>query len=234
MNTLKTFAITMIAVTLGTQNPSVALINKPVSHHNVVFIAPKQPDLIANDVTYSTAQGDTQIWMPGRITEKKPEQLFSESPTTQTVYFILYVDLPKETEYLSTLGLRKIMQDEFRKKFSGKQELSGKVVRSTDLVIEGYPGTEFLVQHSNGALGQYQSFIVKRRMYFLGAVAPGELTTEAANFFASFRVYPEQIRYPVERTPAKQVMGKVPQLTSFGYKSKGTTIPEMSDCLRQS
>ncbi|MBW4628001.1 MAG: hypothetical protein KME49_21435 [Brasilonema octagenarum HA4186-MV1] len=46
MNTLKTFAITIIAVTLGTQNPSAALVNKPVSHQNLVFVAPKQSDLI--------------------------------------------------------------------------------------------------------------------------------------------------------------------------------------------
>jgi hypothetical protein len=195
MNTLKTFAITMIAVTLGTQNPSAALVNKSGSHQNLVFVAPKQSDVITNDVTYSTAQGDTQIWMPGRITKNKPQELASENPTTRTAYFVTYIDLSEDVEYLSTVGIRKVMQNEFRKQFSRKSEFSGKVVRSIDLVIDGYPGIEFLVQHPNTAWGQYRFFLVKRRMYFLGSVAPGELTTETANFFDSFRVYPEHIRY---------------------------------------
>jgi hypothetical protein len=61
------------------------------------------------------------------------------------------------------------------------------------MVIEGYPGIELLVQHSDGSLGQYQGYVVKRRLYLIGARAKDELTTEATNFFDSFRVYPSKI-----------------------------------------
>ncbi|MGB3636644.1 MAG: hypothetical protein WBA39_03495 [Rivularia sp. (in: cyanobacteria)] len=71
---------------------------------------------------------------------------------------------------------------------------TAKIVRSTNLEIDGYPGLELLIQHSDGTTGQYQGFIVKGRMYVIGSVTQGELTTEAVNFFDSFRVYLERVR----------------------------------------
>lgn len=40
---------------------------------------------------------------------------------------------------------------------------------------------------------QYQGYVVRRRLYLIGARAKDELTTEAANFFDSFRIYPSRI-----------------------------------------
>ncbi|MEY2914414.1 MAG: hypothetical protein RLZZ184_3723, partial [Cyanobacteriota bacterium] len=72
-------------------------------------------------------------------------------------------------------------------------DIKGKVIKSTDMVIQGYPGIELLVQHSDGSQGQYQAYIVRRRLYLIGARTKDELTTEASNFFDSFRIYPSRI-----------------------------------------
>jgi hypothetical protein len=72
-------------------------------------------------------------------------------------------------------------------------DTKGKIIKSTNMVVEGYPGIELLIQHSDGSQGQYQGYVVRRRLYLLGARATDELTTEAANFFDSFRVYPTRI-----------------------------------------
>jgi hypothetical protein len=61
------------------------------------------------------------------------------------------------------------------------------------MVIEGYLGIELLIHHSDGSQGEYQGYVVRRRLYLLGARIFDELTTEVANFLASFRVYPSSI-----------------------------------------
>jgi hypothetical protein len=97
--------------------------------------------------------------------------------------------MPAEVNYYTTQQIRELLQTSMR----GRIGTKGKVVRSTNLVIDGYPGLELLVQHFDGSLGQYRTFLVKGRMYGMGAAAQSELTTETANFFDSFRVYPQQI-----------------------------------------
>lgn len=61
--------------------------------------------------------------------------------------------------------------------------LSGKVIRTTNLVINGYPGLELLIDHSDESLGQYRAFVVNQRLYFMGAMTSDELTTESVNSF---------------------------------------------------
>ncbi|MHC5733731.1 hypothetical protein [Nostoc sp.] len=75
--------------------------------------------------------------------------------------------------------------------------LSGKVIRTTHLVIDGHPGLELVTEHSDESLGQYRAFVVNQCLYFMEAMTSDELTTESVNFFNSFRVYPEQIRYSI-------------------------------------
>ncbi|MBD2776441.1 hypothetical protein [Iningainema tapete] len=99
--------------------------------------------------------------------------------------------MPPEVFYLSTQGIRQLLQSSMRENIASK----GKVVRSTALVVDKYPGLELLVQNYDGSLGQYQAFLVKGRMYVLGALTSDELTTETVNFFESFSFYPERIRY---------------------------------------
>jgi hypothetical protein len=90
---------------------------------------------------------------------------------------------------LNNQEIREILQIALRATFSEKD----KVVKSTNMVFKGYPGIELVVQHSDGTQGQYQGYVVRRRFYILGARTSNELTTEAANFFDSFRVYPTRI-----------------------------------------
>ncbi|NJO27515.1 MAG: hypothetical protein HC874_08160 [Richelia sp. SL_2_1] len=150
----------------------------------------EQPILIAlNDIYWGPDQ-DFQIRMPGSIQENEQRLLMSWSDTTQTAYMIVHTDLPVETPYLSAEQIREILQTSMR----GQMTTTGQIIRSTNLEIDGYPGLELLVQHSDGKTGQYQGFIVKGRMYVIGAITEGELTTEAVNFFDSFGVYPERVR----------------------------------------
>jgi hypothetical protein len=150
----------------------------------------KQPTLIALNDTYWGPNQDFKIRMPGSIRQNELRKLVSWSDTTQTIYIIAHTDLPVETPYLSAEKIRELLQTSMR----GQMTSTGKIFRSTNLEIAGYPGLELLVQHSDGTTGQYQGFIVKGRMYVIGAVTQGELTTEAVNFFDSFGVYPERVR----------------------------------------
>ncbi|MEB3218991.1 MAG: hypothetical protein VKN72_22525 [Nostocales cyanobacterium 94392] len=150
----------------------------------------KQPTLTALNDTFWGPNEDFTIQMPGSIQENGLRELMSWSDITQTAYLIAHTDLPVEVPYLSAAQINEILQTSMR----GQISSTGKIVRSTNLEIGGYPGLELLVQHSDGKKGQYQGFIVKGRMYVLGAVTQEELTTEAVNFFDSFSVNPELVR----------------------------------------
>ncbi|NJN11431.1 MAG: hypothetical protein HC836_39585 [Richelia sp. RM2_1_2] len=149
-----------------------------------------KPTLTALNDTYSGPNEDFTIWMPGSIQENGLRELMSWSDITQTAYMIVHTDLSVKVPYLSAAQINEILQTSMR----GHISSTGKIVRSTNLEIGEYPGLELLVQHSDGKKGQYQGFIVKGRMYVLGAVTEGELTTEAVNFFDSFSVNPEVVR----------------------------------------
>jgi hypothetical protein len=149
----------------------------------------KEPTLIALNNTYWGPNQDFEVQMPGSVQENELRTLTSWSDTTQTAYVIVHKDMPVEASYLSVEKLEQVLQTSMREMTS-----TGKIVRSTNLEIDKYPGLEVLVQHADGTTGQYQGFIVKGRMYIMGAVTKGELTTEAVNFFDSFRVYPERVR----------------------------------------
>ena len=141
------------------------------------------------DDEYSGPQGDFQITMPGDVLSHNNEMLVTENKATETVYTIFHEGLPTDSDYSDSEEIRKLLQTFLREKLV----VNGKIVKSASLVIEGYPGIELLVQHSDGSLGQYQGYLVKRRLYLIGARALDELTHEAINFFDSFRVYPSKI-----------------------------------------
>ena len=109
--------------------------------------------------------------------------------TTPIVYMIVHKDVPLDIDSLSSEDIREVLQTALRQNI----DMKGKVVKSTNMVIEGYPGIELLIQHSDGSQGQYQGYVVRRRIYLIVARTSDELTTEAANFFNSFRVYPSRI-----------------------------------------
>jgi hypothetical protein len=187
-------AMVLSAVTVGAQNPAKALINNQSSATNSVSIsnkqlATKEPVLVAINNDYWGPQSDFKVWMPGQVVTNTNEELVSWSDATQTRYVMLHRDMPAEVNYLTTQQIRQLLQTTMREKIASQ----GKVVKSTNLVVDGYPGLELLVQHFDGSLGEYRAFLVKGRMYGMGAVASGELTTETVNFFDSFRVYPQQI-----------------------------------------
>jgi hypothetical protein len=142
-----------------------------------------------NDI-YWGPNRDFKIQMPGSVQENELRKLMSWSDTTQTVYMIIHRDMPVDVSYLSVEEVEQVLQTSMREEMAS----TGKIVRSTNLEIDGYPGLELLVQHADGTTGQYRGFIVKGRMYFMGAATQGELTTEAVNFFDSFGVYPERVR----------------------------------------
>ena len=182
---------------LSIQNPAIALVNQGKLENSSINLGlnitkeftRKQPIQIATDDEYWGPQGDFNILMPGDVVENNKEMLVTENKATETVYMIFHGDLPTDTDYLNSEGIREVLQISLRKNL----DIKGKVVKSTNRVIEGYPGIELLVQHSDGSLGQYQGYVVKRRLYLIGARAKDELTTEATNFFDSFRVYPSKI-----------------------------------------
>ncbi|AFY99359.1 hypothetical protein [Calothrix sp. PCC 6303] len=150
----------------------------------------KEPSLIAINDTYRGPNQDFEIQMPGSVQENEERKLMSWSDTTQTVYVIIHKDMPVDVSYLSVEEVEQVLQTSMREEMAS----TGKIVRSTNLEIDGYPGLELLVQHTDGTTGQYRGFIVKGRMYVMGAATQGELTTEAVNFFDSFGVYPERVR----------------------------------------
>ena len=189
-------AIVLSAMTVGMQNPAPALVNDQASQSNLASVTTKQlttkqPIQVAINDTYWGPQRDFEIRMPGEVASNKHNELTSWSAASKTTYIIAHRDMPPEVFYLSTQGIQQLLQSSMRENIASE----GKVVRSTNLVIDGYPGLELMVQNSDGSLGQYQAFLVKGRMYALGAVTSDELTTETAHFFDSFGVYPERIRY---------------------------------------
>ncbi|MBW4646808.1 MAG: hypothetical protein KME23_28120 [Goleter apudmare HA4340-LM2] len=196
MSIFRNLAITSIFIVAGTQNPAAALVNNQATQTKLESITTqelitKQPTIVAINDKYWGPQRDFEIRMPGNITSNKSDTLASWSSVSRTAYISVHQNMPSEVFYLSTTGIRQLLQRSMRTNVAK----NGKVVKSTNLVIEGYPGLEMLVQHNDGKQGQYRAFVVKGRMYVLGAVTEYELTTEAANFFDSFRVYPQQLGY---------------------------------------
>ncbi|WP_392476364.1 hypothetical protein [Nostoc sp. C110] len=196
MQPIKAIAIVLSAMTVGMQNPAAAVINNQASQANLVLVTTKQlttkqPVLVAINDTYWGPQGDFKISMPGEVTENTSEQLTSVS-ATRTVYTVIHRDFP-EASRIPIPQIRQVLQSAMRETIGG----TGKVIRSTNLVIDGHPGLELLMEHSDESLGQYRAFVVNQRLYFMGSLTPDELTTEAVNFFDSFQVYPERIRYSI-------------------------------------
>ncbi|GAB1543788.1 hypothetical protein NUACC21_64640 [Scytonema sp. NUACC21] len=192
----KTLGVTLLVAIAGTQNPAAALVNDQAIQPRIALLSPQpsttqQSNLVSINNTYWGPQRDFEIWMPGQVKTNERNQLTSWSAESQIAYVVVHKDMPSEVFYLSTLGIRHLLQTSMRENIAK----TGKVVRSTNLVINGYPGLELLAQNSDGTLGQYQAFLVKGRMYLMGAVTQNELTTEAVNFFNSFRVYPENILF---------------------------------------
>ena len=193
--------LTLISLfTLGSlpiQNSAIALVNQEISanyQQNLPLVTNKNLTIkktiqIAENDQYWGPQGDFKIWMPGKMVENTSSFLLTMNTTTQTAYMILHQDLPIDTYYFNSQEIRQVLQVTLRENL----DIRGKVVKSTNMVIEGYPGIELLVQHSDGTQGQYQGYVVRRRLYLIGARTMNELTTEAANFFDSFRVYPSRI-----------------------------------------
>lgn len=193
--------LTLISLfTLGSlpiQNSAIALVKQETSanyQQNLPLVTNKKLTIkktiqIAENDQYWRPQGDFKIWMPGEVAENTKNSLLTVNTLTQTVYMIFHGDLPTDTDYLDSEQIREVLQIAMRKNL----DIRGKVIKSTNMVIQGYPGIELLVQHSDGSQGQYQGYVVRGRLYLIGARAKDELTTEAANFFDSFRIYPNRI-----------------------------------------
>ncbi|MFM6368953.1 MAG: hypothetical protein ACKPGN_12130 [Dolichospermum sp.] len=182
---------------LPIQNSAIALVNQEISanyQQNLPLVTnknltTKKTIQIAENDEYWGPQRDFKIWMPGEVAENTKNSLLTVNTLTETVYMIFHGDLPTDTDYLDSEQIREVLQIAMRKNL----DIKGKVIKSTDMVIQDYPGIELLVQHSDGSQGQYQGYVVRRRLYLIGARTKGELTTEASNFFDSFRVYPSRI-----------------------------------------
>ncbi len=194
-SSLQLISISLLTLAcLPTQKPAMALINQETSPANSALMSrkqftTKQPIQIAIDDKYWGPQRDFEITMPGEELENNDGKLMTMNVRTQTVYMIFYRDIPLDIYSLNSEDIREVLQTALRETIDTK----GKVIKSTNMVIQGYPGIELLIQHSDGTQGQYQGYVVRRRLYLLGARSSDELTTEAANFFDSFRVYPTRI-----------------------------------------
>jgi hypothetical protein len=191
---IKLIVISLIGLTtLEIQYPAMALVNKEKSWNfqpTLPWINMQNQTIqIAKNDQYWGPQRDFEIWMPGDLIENTKDHLMATNTTTNTTYMIMHGDIPTDTYYLNSQEIREILQTSLRSTIGS----DGKVVKSTNIEIKGYPGLELLIQHSDGTQGQYQGYIVRRRLYLLAARTSDELTTEVANFFDSFRIYPSRI-----------------------------------------
>jgi len=143
--------------------------------------------LIARHDEYWGPQRDFEIQMRGKVVKNTEDTLQTMDATTGTTYMIIHKDLPVDIDFFNAEGIRHIFHTSFR------GAIEGKVIKTTDITIQEYPGIELLMEHSNSTRGQYNAYIVKRRIYVLGAVTSTELTTESTRFFNSFRIYPSRI-----------------------------------------
>ncbi|WP_414542609.1 hypothetical protein [Nostoc sp. CCY0012] len=189
-----TIAAASVFIAISTQSQALALVNSSKSVLNLVssntrIQAPKQPILIAEDNTYWGPERDFQIFMPGEVIKNTLDQLTSIS-ANQRVYTIIHRNFPQASS-IPIPQLRQVLRTAMRETI-GRQ---GKIIQTTNLVINKHPGLQLLIQHSDGTLGQYRAFVVNQRLYFMGTVTKDELTTESVDFFDSFRVYPERIPY---------------------------------------
>ncbi|MFN7661767.1 MAG: hypothetical protein ACK5P3_27265 [Dolichospermum sp.] len=179
------------------QNSAIALVNQEISanyQQNLPLVTNKNLTIkktiqIAENDQYWGPQGDFKIWMPGEVAENTKNSLLTVNTLTETVYMIFHGDIPTDTYYLDSEQIREVLQTSLRKNL----DIGGKVIKSTNMVIQGYPGIELLVQHSDGSQGQYQGYVVRRRLSLIGARAKDELTPAASNFVESFRIYPNRI-----------------------------------------
>lgn len=190
-------AVASFLLSFGMQNSAAGLDNQSILSSGLESIdtnsrISKQSHVIAlNGTYYWSPQRDCKIFMPGILTgDSTEEELTSVSATTRTAYTIIYRDFPIASR-IPIPQVRQVLQSAMRETVA----LTGKVIKTTNLVIDGHPGLELLMEHSDGSLGQYRAFVVNQRLYFMGAMTRDELTTESVNFFDSFRVYPERIRY---------------------------------------
>ncbi|MBD2361785.1 hypothetical protein H6G36_11430 [Anabaena minutissima FACHB-250] len=193
--TLKTLAITAITLFLGMQNSATALVKPSISVNDAVTTnpsnqIPKQPNVIAQNYTYWGPERDFTIKMPGRIKSNTNDQLTSVSSNTNTAYTILHRDSAAVAQ-LTPSQVRQVLRSSMLETIG----LTGLVIRTTNYQIEGYPGLELIIQHADGTLGKYRAFAVNQRLYFIGAITSNQFSRESTNFFDSFRVYPERIRY---------------------------------------
>ncbi|MDJ0800721.1 MAG: hypothetical protein QNJ51_28590 [Calothrix sp. MO_167.B12] len=198
INAFKTLPITITTILgitlLGTQYQAAAIVyrqNNPDKLETVRIDYTKQQlnkdNLLAN--VWWGPKRDFRIWMPGAIILNKHDKLMSKG-TNNTAYMIMHRDIhgmgripkPWIPRFLNRTMRETIAND-------------GKVIRSRNLAIGSHPGLELMIQHYDGTLGQYQAFVVKRRVYVIGARTKNELTSESVNFFNSFQVYPQRVYY---------------------------------------
>ncbi|UKO97883.1 hypothetical protein [Nostoc sp. UHCC 0870] len=194
-NTLTAIAITLTTMSVGIHNPATALVKPPISVNETVTInlsnqRPKQPNVITQNDTYRGPDRDYTIKMPGTVTNNTNDQLTSVSSITNTVYTILSKYSEAATQ-LTPSQTRQVLHSSMLETIGR----TGLVIRTNNYQIEGYPGLELTMQHADGTLGKYRAFAVNQRLYFMGAITTNKFTRESIDFFDSFRVYPEQIRY---------------------------------------
>lgn len=189
-----TIAATSFVLVLGTQNPAVALVNPSDSaiesvSSNTKIQTPKQPIVIAENDTYWGPKRDFTILMPGEVVRNRGDQLISVS-ATESVYIVMHRNFPRASR-IPIPQLRQVLRRAMRESLGSH----GKIIQTTDRVIDQHPGLELLMQHSDGTLGKYRAFLVNQRFYLMGTVTRNEFTTESVKFFDSFQVYPENISY---------------------------------------
>lgn len=194
--TFKTLAIAATTMFFGIQNPATALVQPAISTNktdvtiNSSRQIPTQPNVIAQNYTYWGPNRDFIIQMPGEVTNNTNNQLTSVSYRTNTAYTIMHRDLSAATR-LTPSQIREVLRSSMLETIGS----TGLVIRTTNYQIEGYPGLELVIRHADRTLGQYRAFAVNQRLYFMGAVTPHRFSRESVDFFHSFRVYPERIRY---------------------------------------
>ncbi|MDJ0618711.1 MAG: hypothetical protein QNJ63_18545 [Calothrix sp. MO_192.B10] len=201
INALKTLPITITTILgitlLGTQYQAAAIDNR---QSNPDKLQPVRIDytnqqlnkdnLFANNRDYWWGpKRDFRIWMPGYITLNKHDKLMSKG-SNNTAYIIMHRDIDGMAR-IPKPWIPRFLNRTMRKTIANH----GKVIRSRNLAMGSHPGLELMIQHYDGTLGQYQAFVVKRRVYVIGARTKNELTSESVNFFNSFQVYPQRVYY---------------------------------------
>jgi hypothetical protein len=122
--------------------------------------------------------------MPGYLTTNTRQLLAAYSQATRTAYVVVETDPHPDLRFLPPKSIRSVMRSVLLEVFNA----DGRVIKTEDWQIGGYPGIEAFVRFNDGNLGRFRMFAIGDRLFGLSAVTSERFTFESELFFSSFRL----------------------------------------------